>query len=81
MLTPEWLAMCESTCCRGDSFAFSVTCEMSIAGVIELTADPLATWVAARGEIVDGLGEPSEARFACGRRRGNVPSKGRVRYG
>ncbi len=79
MLEPEWLVMCEASCCRGnDSGALTVTSEASVAGVIELVADPRVTWVAARGEINDRRGEPGEARFACGRRHGNVQTKGRT---
>jgi hypothetical protein len=79
VLTPEWLTSCEETCCRGEglSSAWSVTCEASAAGVITGFADPLSTWVAARGVIEDGRGDPSEASFSCGQRRGGIPTKGR----
>jgi len=70
-LTPEWLALCESTCCLGTGMDsdLSVTSEASYVVLVgEWLADPSAAWVSASGQIVNGRGEQHAARFACGSR-------------
>jgi hypothetical protein len=70
-LTPEWLATCERTRCLGTGMDsdLSVTSEASyVVTVGEWLADPSAAWVSASGQIVNGRGVQSEARFDCGLR-------------